>query len=164
MHSNSLQNLKLGSTKKQKCRWCKEERVVANLSRHEESCYLNPKNLKLCPVCNKPIKNFKTGTTCSCGCANTYFRTGTNHPNWKDCAYRTTCFVYHKKKCIICDEDKIVEVHHYDGDSKNNKPENLIPLCPTHHSYWHSRYRTHILDDVNKYAKKFFENLGDVEK
>lgn len=50
--------------------------------------------------------------------------------------------------------DKIVEVHHFDGNNTNNTPENLMPLCPTHHRYWHSRYKELVYDKVVKYIEK----------
>ena len=93
--------------------------------------------------------------TCSHSCANTYFRSGINNPNWKENTYRTTCFLYHKKECIICGENKIVEVHHLDENNKNNSPNNLIPLCPTHHQYWHSRYKVEIEQKVIDYITEF---------
>lgn len=83
------------------------------------------------------IGNKKEKTTCSPACANTYFRSGENNPNFKGITYRQVCFRYHNKECIICGEDLVVEVHHYDCNNKNNDPKNLIPLCPTHHKYIH---------------------------
>jgi hypothetical protein len=120
----------------------------------------NPKIEKTCPVCDKKFEtvtwsNKKEKTTCSKSCANSYFRSGINNPNWKDDSYRTTCFFYHKKECLICGEEKIVEVHHIDENHMNNKPENLVPLCPTHHQYWHSRYKEEIEDKIYKYIKEF---------
>ena len=80
-----------------------------------------------------------------------------NNPNWKENSYRTTCFHFHKKECIVCGENKIVEVHHLDENNKNNSPNNLIPLCPTHHKYLHSNYRYLIEDKVNEYIKDFIK-------
>jgi len=114
---------------------------------------------KECPIClgkfETRLGGLKEKVTCSHSCANTYYRSGVNHPNWKDDAYRSTCFYYHKKKCVICEEDKIIDVHHYDEDRKNNSPDNLIPLCPTHHMYMHSRYKNLISERVNKYRDSF---------
>jgi hypothetical protein len=114
---------------------------------------------KICPVCNKKFETQlgerKEKTTCSHSCSNTYFRTGKNNGNWSDDSYRSTCFLYHKKECLICGEDKIVEVHHMDENNKNNNPENLVPLCPTHHQYWHSRYKKEIEDKIYNYIKEF---------
>lgn len=114
---------------------------------------------KKCPVCGKEFKT-KVGhprekTTCSYSCSNTYFRSGKDNPNCREDAYRTTCFLHHEKKCIICGEDKIVEVHHFDADHSNNNAENLIPLCPTHHAYWHSSYKNLIEDAVVRYKDSF---------
>lgn len=64
-------------------------------------------------------------------------------------------FLSSRKKCVICGEDKIVEVHHYYHDNADNRPENLVPLCPTHHQYMHSSYRELIEKDVDKYVEDF---------
>ena len=47
--------------KKITCKFCGKLISYTSIKRHEESCYLNPKNLTLCPKCDKPIKNFKKG-------------------------------------------------------------------------------------------------------
>lgn len=129
--------------------------------------------IKKCPVCGKEFEDLvgrsRQKTTCSYSCSNTHFRSGEDNPNWSDEVsdnnnkkYRKLCFRYHKKKCIICGEDKIVAVHHYDENHKNNSIENLIPLCPTHHQYVHSRYKDEIIDTINKYREEFISknNLG----
>ena len=114
---------------------------------------------KECPVCSSVFETLKghknEKTTCSCSCSNSYFRSNTNNPNWKEDVYRSTCFHYHTKKCIVCEECNIVTVHHYDGNNKNNHPTNLIPLCPTHHHYIHSSYAYLVKDIVDTYYNKF---------
>lgn len=117
---------------------------------------------KNCPIC---LKEFDTTsnpkeerTTCSYSCSNSFFRSGENNPNWKQGSYRSTCFSQHDKKCIICGEDKIVEVHHYDNNHNNNSIENLIPICPTHHKYIHSRYYHLIKNDVDNYWSEWSES------
>lgn len=139
------------ATIKCNCQYCNKQTTKTNIKRHEESCYLNPENLKYCPVCNSPIKNYKTSTTCSYSCSNKQFRSVTNNGNWKEDTYRSTCFHYHEKKCIVCEEINLVEVHHLDENHENNDPSNLIPLCPTHHQYWHSRYKSLIEANVQNY-------------
>jgi hypothetical protein len=117
--------------------------------------------LKKCPVCETEFEvSVKTDkTTCSHSCANTYFRSNVNNPNWKDSSYRSTCFLYHKKECVICGEDKIIDVHHYDGDKNNNNPENLVPLCPTHHMYVHSRYKNLVINELDIYLENWKINF-----
>ena len=122
------------------------------------------KILKICPVCNSEFEtkvgNREEKTTCSYSCSNTYFRSGTSNPNWKDDSYRSTCFKYHNKECIICGENKIVTVHHYDKNHNNNEPKNLIPLCPTHHQYVHSRYVDEVIDIIDKYRDDFINKFS----
>ena len=114
---------------------------------------------KDCPICGTKFTTGKDSPrekiTCSHSCANSYFRSGVNNPNWKENSYRSTCFHFHKKECIVCGESKIVEVHHLDENNKNNSPNNLIPLCPTHHQYWHSRYKEEIEQIVIDYITEF---------
>jgi hypothetical protein len=131
---------------------------ITHFDTHRKHRKYNMKE-KICPVCNTKFtfkeSSRKDKETCSHACSNTHFRSGVNNPNWKESRYRTTCFAYHKQECIICKEQNIVEVHHYDEDNKNNKPENLIPLCPTHHQYWHSRYKSLIEQKVQEYIEQW---------
>lgn len=120
------------------------------------------KIVKQCPVCGTDFEaklgEPKEKTTCSPSCANTYFRSGLNNPNFKmGCNHRTMCFIYHKKECIICKESLIVEVHHYDENHLNNSPENLVPMCPTHHQYVHSNYKYLVIDAVDEYVKAYIK-------
>jgi len=119
---------------------------------------------KICPVCSKEFETKKghkrEKTVCSNSCANSYFRTGESHPNWNKDSYRNKCFKYHKKECVICKENVIVEVHHFDRHKSNNEPENLIPLCPTHHKYCHSRHYKLIKEKIENYIKRFKEIGG----
>lgn len=70
--------------------------------------------------------------------------------------YRKTCFMSHKHKCVVCNEEKILDVHHYDNNRLNNKKENLIPLCPTHHRYMHSEYKILIESLIDTYLNELF--------
>lgn len=96
---------------------------------------------KICPVCNSKFLEKKghkrEKITCSHSCSNTYFAHLRNKPeNWKN--YRTICFKYWKKECILCGFDKVVEVHHLDYNNKNNDKNNLVPVCPNHHQMIHT--------------------------
>ncbi len=67
--------------------------------------------------------------------------------------YVAIAWKYHPKSCCVCGENKIVAVHHFDENHDNNDPKNLVPLCPTHHQYMHSRYRIEIQSKVEEYIK-----------
>lgn len=56
----------------------------------------------------------------------------------------------------MCGECKVVDVHHYDEDHGNKSKENLIPLCPTHHGYVHSRYKQEVIPVIEEFRR----NLG----
>ena len=139
------------------CKFCNTHISAQNLSRHEPVCKENPITHKTCPVCSKIFSSLSF--TCSISCANIHFRSGKNNHRWRDHAYRTTCFLYHKKECVVCGENKIVAVHHMDEDKKNNSMENLIHLCPTHHQYFHSKHRHEVLPKIEEYARKIKETI-----
>ena len=144
---------------------------IKNVSAFNHTKY--PKIVKTCPICGNEFET-KSGhpkekTVCSHSCANTFYRTGEEHPNHKkdkdlkgETKHRTICFRYHEKKCVCCEEKNIVEAHHYDGNKQNNAPANLVPLCPTHHRYWHSRFRYIIKATVDEYVKKFISGSDRV--
>ncbi len=155
---------KLGSIKAKEslyyisCEYCKFQCSNIRYKQHKLKCYLNPTNIKLCEICNTPIKEYKKNTTCSRGCANTKFRSRENHPSWNGDSYRVICFQHHKSECVVCKEQLVVEVHHLDENHENNNPSNLIPLCPTHHRYIHSIHK-HIVDAiVLEYIKNWSSN------
>lgn len=98
----------------------------------------------VCPVCGTKfgyLEYEKPRTTCSYSCANTYFRSGKDHPNYKEelteGSYRRRALEYYGAKCLLCDEYEVTEVHHIDGNRDNNSMDNLVVLCPTHHTKVH---------------------------
>lgn len=133
------------------CRYCSKEIIRMNIKRHEQTCYLNPINIKLCPICNKPIQ--RKSETCSYSCSNQLKKRGTVIFN-KKTSYRSICFQQYDYKCIICGETGIVEVHHYDGNHQNHDPKNLVPLCPTHHRYTISKkHHPLIKEQIDNFIK-----------
>jgi len=76
-------------------------------------------------------------------------------------AYRKACFAAHEKRCVVCLEELLVEVHHYDGDRSNSCVTNLIPLCPTHHRYWHSKFKSVVEQAISEYREAFLETRLD---
>ena len=141
---------------RKKCQFCSSEFSPANVRKHENQCFMNPDNLVECKHCSKPIKNYKSSKgTCSKSCANSFFKVGAGNGNFKGESYQYICFSHHGKKCLVCGEEKIVAVHHLNEDHNDNRPENLVPLCPTHHQYMHSRFKSEIQYIVDDYINNF---------
>lgn len=104
-----------------------------------------------CGVCSKDIyrrikQKSKSGKYfCSRSCAtvfNNSLKVGSKHPNFKDGlteAYRKKAFSFYKTKCELCSYSikEVLQVHHIDKNRSNNKVENLVILCPTHHREIH---------------------------
>lgn len=140
------------------CQFCNKETTVGNIKRHENSCYLNPTNLTECKVCSKPVKNYKTSKgTCSYSCSNVYFNTLRNKD--ERLGYQALCFRYHGKKCLVCGEEKIVAAHHVNEDHCDDRTENLVPLCPTHHQYVHSRYKDEVQPIIDSYLESYVQGV-----
>lgn len=102
-----------------------------------------------CANCEKQVwktkavlKRSKSGKYfCSKHCAtivnNTVYKSAENNPNWAggNSSYRKIALNAYGSFCRVCNYsiEAILEVHHIDGNRKNNKLENLMVLCPTHH-------------------------------
>lgn len=99
---------------------------------------------KECPVCGTQYVD-KEGsprvkTTCSHSCANTYFRAGKKHPNYKGGStvnYRKLIDIKACNRCGFSEYQEVLQVHHIDRDRSNNSITNLEVLCPTCHSVDH---------------------------
>lgn len=153
---NKIELIRYKAFAKIECEFCQRLISKNGLKRHIKFCDKNPNNeikFKICPQCNNRFRG--DNITCSYSCSNSYFRTGKNHGNWKGNNYRKIAEHNHALICIVCGENKIVAIHHYDGNKNNNNPDNLVPLCPTHHCYIHSKYMHLIIDVVNDYVKNF---------
>lgn len=111
-----------------------------------------------CPICEEKFvtNEQENKICCSVSCSNKHQPRGSSIDISQ---YRTVCFKVHKKECIICGENKIVAVHHYDENHDNNAPENLIPLCPTHHTYVHSEYKNEVFPKIEEFRNNFL-HLG----
>lgn len=166
--NHKIQNTQLARQKalnKVNCKWCNNSYTLGNIRKHEISCRSNPdvleKNSKTCPVCN--IDFLGKSTTCSHSCSNKYFRHSkeggfqykTDDYLIENSRYRDICFRYHDKKCVICEEENIVAVHHLNENHDDNRPENLIPLCPTHHQYCHSNYKSLVEQTITEYIDRW---------
>lgn len=142
---------------KKKCHFCGTLISINNIEKHEASCKMN--NGKKCPVCGEPTK-FGC-VTCSRDCRLKYFGPP-NVPDVKDLKhYRTICFRFHKKECVVCGEKHFIDVHHYDINHENNKPENLVPICVLHHRYIHHASLKYVVKEcVAEYVEKFKRKMG----
>lgn len=95
---------------------------------------------------------------CSRGCANSVGGTAkaSKYHSDEDATYRVVAWRHHKKECVVCAENNIVAVHHLNENHEDNRPENLVPLCPTHHQYVHSKYKWMVQDKIDKYVESKF--------
>ena len=157
--------LKCQSCNKEVKKWAYELKKLKNINEYccKQCIADKTKEQRICPICNATFTAYKREKkiTCSYACSNKHFRIGENNGNWKQDSYRSTCFLYHKKQCVVCGELNLVEVHHYNGDHNDNRIENLVPICPTHHKYMHSRFMSLIKDIVDKYVKEFQQAVAD---
>ena len=133
--------IKYNLQKKVNCKFCSKPFTFSNIKKHEDYCYLNPLNLKNCPNCNKIMLNYKN-KACSKECLRSLKGNKESH--------RLICFKFYKKECLVCMESNVVDVHHLDGDHTNDQPNNLIPLCPTHHTYLHRGFDSLIINQINE--------------
>jgi hypothetical protein len=65
---------------------------------------------------------------------------GENNPLWNGGtrSYRGIALADHDPVCALCTSSINVLIHHIDSNRKNNRIENLIPLCKTCHGVVHA--------------------------
>lgn len=106
-----------------------------------------------CAFCGKELrkpashlKQSKTGNLyCNNSCANSknnsLFKSGANHPNYTNGkgSYRNMKLRIDEKKCESCgiEDIRVLEVHHIDGNRKNNALTNLKTVCANCHKIEH---------------------------
>ncbi|MBS3072567.1 hypothetical protein J4477_01910 [Candidatus Pacearchaeota archaeon] len=132
-----------------KCNNCgkEKEHEAKGLCR---KCYLkiswNPEK-KICKRCNRKL-HLKAKGLCG-GCYSFIFKLEYNKAWNQKKNYGLKMEDYNRitSKCKICDFDKVVDLHHLDGNHKNNLEDNLIGLCPNHHKMLHDfRYREEMVN------------------
>jgi ribosomal protein L31 len=110
-----------------------------------------------CANCGKEVNKFpstikksKTGNVyCTKSCANSknnsLFKSGKNHPNYVNGShsYREVKLRVSENKCEDCklNDFRTLEVHHLDGNRKNNDISNLVLLCANCHKIRHHNKR-----------------------
>ena len=165
-HCNNNFSFKSVSEKANHSRWCNKnpnrKETTSKFSTMNDSTLGKKIDFQvICDTCKKEFfvcereKSFpsKSKYFCSRGCANSVGGTAKSkkYNTDENASYRTVAWRHHKKICVVCGEDKVVAVHHMNENHSDNSPSNLVPLCPTHHQYMHSKYKHLIIDTVEKY-------------
>jgi len=96
-----------------------------------------------CQACGKQfyrsLSKIKAGggKFCSWKCAKE--RQGKDHPNYKygSHTFKKLAETLKDKKCSLCGSEKNVDIHHKDGNKKNNELDNGILLCRQCHMRIH---------------------------
>ncbi len=107
--------------------------------------YAWKRKLIVCKRCGREIPHHSKGL-CA-GCYNFVFHLDKNKA-WNQKKNFGLDFEMYKiltKECILCGFDKVVDLHHLDGNKQNNLKGNLVGLCPNHHKMLHDfRFRKEI--------------------
>jgi predicted restriction endonuclease len=120
------------------------------------------KHNKTCECCKKEFiyegriktKAYKLARFCSRSCANNRQNVWDKKPIMQNgiWRYRKIAINTHGEKCVVCGFDKVIEIHHIDEDRTNNTKENLVPLCPNHHTMIHrSKYVNEVKQEILNY-------------
>lgn len=65
--------------------------------------------------------------------------------------FRYQSFRHHPRACVVCGEDRVIDVHHLNYEELDHNEENIVPLCPTHHRYIHSHWPEETLAKIAEY-------------
>jgi hypothetical protein len=110
---------------------------------------------KICPICGRTFnrnrfgkvledtKRYLSRKTCSQSCGNTLLEPQN----------RTTFHLRARKhlgpRCEMCGSNIALDVHHLDGNIKNNESGNLQTLCHGCHMKWHLKQNNWFKDTQN---------------
>ncbi|MDP3026822.1 MAG: hypothetical protein Q8N63_03875 [Nanoarchaeota archaeon] len=111
--------------------------------------------LKKCPKCGRSLPHHAKGL-CA-GCYNTtFYLEQAKNGNYKK--YHNIEPELYKKiteKCLVCGFDKVIALHHLDKNRKNNSLNNMVGLCPNHHSMIHNlKYKDEIKKQIDEILAK----------
>lgn len=150
-------------------RWCNEnpnKRSTDNmkLAQQKRSIIQCGEDKEFTVICNNCKKDFivvekkykfptKDRYYCSDKCARSFSAKVNveSMENKGELHYKTVCKRHNSYSCIICNFNKILDVHHVNEDNTDNRKENLIYLCPNHHKMYHSRFKKEIVPFIEKY-------------
>lgn len=104
---------------------------------------------KYCEYCGKIMQRkrygkrlecfgiFKKRKYCDINCMKkAYLKVGKNNQTWSNAhttARKINNLILHKNKCEECGSNKNLDIHHKDGNWKNNNLDNLVCLCRSCH-------------------------------
>lgn len=156
-----------GYEKANHTRWCElnPKRNNWNKTQGTINRYGDIKEYEVCcDICQKTfivkerekVHPAKDKYYCSKQCANAVGGRAKSKKYYPDelASYITVAWRYHERRCLVCDEVNVVAVHHLNENHDDNRPENLVPLCPTHHHYMHSKHKPLIENKVLEYVKE----------
>jgi hypothetical protein len=111
--------------------------------------------LKKCKNCGR-IRPHKAYGLCG-GCHSRLYHYDKVKASQAKIRYGLALDVYRKitKECVICGFNKVVELHHLDGDRSNPNNKNLVGLCPNCHRLIHSY--NYYEEVKNRLAKKGYD-------
>lgn len=112
-----------------------------------------------CEICAKPFvphNRMTSGRFCSRACkdaGHSADMTGAANPGWRNGAtdYRnaphtardflrakTAVLFRDHFRCVICNTDQDIQVHHINMEPRDNRSQNLVAICRTHHRRLHA--------------------------
>lgn len=124
------------------CKKCGKKKEIHTVDSWCNVCYKKHRwkpKLRKCKRCGRSLPHHGKGL-CA-GCYNSTFHIDKVKIHNARRTHNIEPDLYKKliEKCLICDFDKIVEIHHLDHDNKNSSKENLVGLCPNHHKMLHMK-------------------------
>lgn len=131
--------------------WIKKGRAPKFCSKKCSSNARKRREIVICAFCEKEFeielsrKSKRTFVFCSRECkdkaqsiksGSKFYEMRPKHYGKEDSTlYRKRALEFYGPFCKVCGYSivNVLEVHHIDGNRRNNKMENLMVLCPTHH-------------------------------
>jgi len=134
------------------CKECKKEKMLHAFGKCYH-CYRKTYKSPIitCKVCGKAKEHHSHGMCKNCVQKKFYYDQirGFNVKKRHNISFELWQEI--TKKCMICEFDKIVDLHHIDYNEKNNSRENLVGLCPNHHKMIHDmRFKNEIESQIRE--------------
>ncbi len=124
------------------CKKCGKEKEIHTKDGWCNYCYRKyrwEQKKIICKRCKK--ERFHHGKGMCPGCYNSTFHIE-NVKDWNARRYHNIEPELYRKvreKCVVCDFNKVVELHHIDHNKNNNSEDNFVGLCPNHHKMIHMK-------------------------